>query len=423
MRINATLLFVFMLSLSLLSTTFAQNNQWSSSDKFRNCMTSLQSTNDEQIRLNFALHYFLTEHSTILQLQDACYYLFSDQKKYELCVAAYPNILDKDNFFKIYDSFSAFSQAIKLYHNTQANDQYVRLQNDYQINVEEDNNTLFDLLIQKGDILLSNNQFDEAIAFYTQAQEIKPNDQVPGLKITEVHQIQTQLANVVQQEQQLNNQLNDFIQQGDVQLAANQVAQALALYEQAMQLQPGDPTAYQRIKEANNWERDLSNLVDAENQKQTEFNFLMQKGEILVSSSKFDQGIAAYQQASAIFPNNQTPFIKIDEANRSKLALANASAICSTNEVDFKRMKKSIMDATFSDKQAQLAKVYIQKKCFSIEQLKEIVKLFSMDDDKLEMIQYAYNYTYAAHRFSEFNSILTFSSTQKKLNQFLIDQQ
>lgn len=203
MNKNTTLLFVFMLSLSLISPTLAQNNQWSSTDKFRNCMTTMQSTNDEQTRLNYAMQYFLTEHSTILQLQDACYYLFSDQKKYELCVAAYPNILDKDNFFNIYNSFSAFSQAIRLYHNTQANDQYVSLQNDYQINVEQDNHALFDLLIQKGDILLSNNQFDEAIAFYTQAQEIKPNDQTPALKITEVNQIQTQLANVVQQEQQL----------------------------------------------------------------------------------------------------------------------------------------------------------------------------------------------------------------------------
>lgn len=422
MNKNTTLLFVFMLSLSLISPTLAQNNQWSSTDKFRNCMTTMQSTNDEQTRLNYAMQYFLTEHSTILQLQDACYYLFSDQKKYELCVAAYPNILDKDNFFNIYNSFSAFSQAIRLYHNTQANDQYVSLQNDYQINVEQDNHALFDLLIQKGDILLSNNQFDEAIAFYTQAQEIKPNDQTPALKITEVNQIQTQLANVVQQEQQLNSQFNTLIQQGDVQLASNQVDQAIALYEQAMQLKPGDPTAYQRIKEANNWQKDLSNMVEAENQKQTEFDFLMQKGEILVSSSKFDEAIIAYQQASAIFPNNQTPYIKIDEANRNKLALSNATAICTTTDSDFKQIKKSIDDATFSDKQAKLAKVYIQKKCFSIDQIKEIVKIFSMDDDKLDMIKYAYDFSNAPHRFSEFESILTFSSSQKELNTFLINR-
>ena len=412
-----------MLSLSMTSTTFAQNNQWSSSDKFRNCMTTMQSTNDEQTRLSFAMQYFLTEHCTILQLQDACYYLFSDQKKYELCLAAYPNILDKDNFYKIYDSFSAFSQAIRLYHNTQANDQYVSLQNDYQINTEQDNKALFDLFIQKGDILLSNNQFDEAIAFYTQAQELKPNDQIPPLKISEANQIKTQLANVIVQEQQLNNQFNNLIQQGDVQLASNQVEQAITFYEQAMQLKPADPTAYQRIKEANNWQKDLSNMIEAENQKQKEFDFLIQKGEILVSSSKFDEAIAAYQQASAIFPNNQTPYIKIDEANRSKLALANASAICTTNDVEFKRMKTSIEDATFSDKQAKLAKVYIQKKCFSIEQLKEIVEIFNMDDDKLDMIQYSYNFSNAPHRFNEFKSILTFPSTKSKLDEFLINRQ
>ena len=157
-------------------------------------MTSMQSTNDELTRFNYAMNYFLTEHSTTIQLQDACHYLYSDQKKYELGVAAYPYIIDKDHFFNIYDSFTKFSWAIKLYHNTQEKQQLTALANDYQLNINQDNNAIYDLLIQKGDMLLSNNQFDEALLIYQQALEIKPSDQVVIGKINDVATIQQELA-------------------------------------------------------------------------------------------------------------------------------------------------------------------------------------------------------------------------------------
>ena len=63
----------------------------------------MQSTNDELTRLNYAMNFFLTEHTTTVQLKDALHFLSNDQKRYELGVAAYPNILDKDNFFNVYD--------------------------------------------------------------------------------------------------------------------------------------------------------------------------------------------------------------------------------------------------------------------------------------------------------------------------------
>ena len=411
---------VLILALAIIQNASAQNSQWSATDKFRNCMTSMQSTNDELTRFNYAMNYFLTERSTTIQLQDACHYLYSDEKKYELCVAAYPNIIDKDHFFNIYDSFSKFSFAIKLYHNTQEKQQISVLENSYQLNVEQDNNEIYNLLIEKGDLLLSNNQFDEAILIYQQALEIKPSDEIVIEKINDVEAIQQELAAILEAENQLNAQFDALIQNGDVFLSANQVDEAIAMYEQAMALKPGDETAYLRIKEANNWKTELSNIVEEENQKRTEYDFLMQKGEIFVSSSKFDDAILVYQQASAIFPEEQMPYIKIEEANRFKQELANANTICTTSDAEFNNIKTSIDDQSFADDQMEMAKKHIQKKCFTIEQMKEIIPIFSMDDDKLEMIKYMYDYSYQQNRFYEFRGLLTFNSTQKELDEFLV---
>lgn len=420
MKKNFTFLLVLIITLSVFQNASAQNNQWSATDKFRNCMTSMQSTNDELTRFNHAMNYFLTEHSTTIQLQDACHYLYSDQKKYDLCVVAYSNIIDKDHFFNIYDSFSKFSWAIKLYHNTQEKQQLSALENNYQLNLEQDNNAIYDLLIQKGDLLLSNNQFDQATLIYQQALEIKPSDQVAIGKINNVVTIQQELATILEAENQLNSQFDAFIQNGDVFLSSNQVEEAITMYEQAMALKPGDQTAYSRIKEANHWKTEISNIVEEENQKRTEFDFLMQKGDIFVSSYKFEEAISVFQQASAIFYEEQMPYIKIEEVNRLKQELANANSICTTDESEFNHIKTSIDDQSFADDQMEMAKKHIQKKCFTIEQMKEIVPIFSMDDDKLEMIKYMFDYSYHQNRFYEFRSLLTFNSTQKELDEFLV---
>ncbi len=406
--------------LSVFQNVSAQNNQWSATDKFRNCMTSIQSTNDELTRFNYAMNYFLTEHATTIQLQDACHYLYSDQKKYELGVAAYPNIIDKDNFFNIYDAFSKFSWAIKLYHNTQEKQQLTALETNYQLNVEQDNSAIYDLLIQKGDLLLSENEFDDAILIYQQALEIKPSDQAAIEKIENVESIKQELSAILEAENQLNSQFDALIQNGDVFLSANQIDEAIAMYEQAMALKPGDESVYLRIKEANNWKTELSGMVEEENQKRSQYDFLMQKGEIFVSSNKFDDAISVYQQASAIFPEEQMPYIKIEEVNRLKQEIANANSICTTNEDEFNHIKTSIDDQTFADDQMEMAKKHIQKKCFTIEQMKAIIPIFSMDDDKLEMIKYMYDYSYQQNRFYEFRGLLTFNSTQKELDGFLV---
>ena len=421
MKKNYTIYLVLGIAL-LFKTVTAQTNQWSANDKFRNCMSSMQSTNDELTRFNYAMNYFLTEHSTTIQLQDACHYLYSDQKKYELCVAAFPNIVDKDHFYQVYDIFSKFSWAIRLYHNTQEKQQYTTLQNNYQLSTTQDNDVVFDLLIQKGDLLLSNNQFDEALLIYQQALEIKPSDPTTLEKINNVATLKQELAAIIEAENQLNTQFDGLIQQGDIRLSANQVDEAIILYEQAMALKPGDQTAYMRIKEANNWKMELSNMADQQSQIHAQYDFLIQKGDILLASGKFDEAIFVYQEASAIYPNEQLPYIKINEANQLKQQQLVANTICTTNENDFNILKKRIDDESFANDQMVMMKKLITQKCYTIEQFKEIVPIFSMDDDKLAAIKYLYDYSYQQNRFYEFRSLLTFSSTQKEFDTFLINR-
>ena len=118
-------------------------------------------------------------------------------------------------------------------------------------------------------------------------------------KISDVASIQQELAAILEAETQLNTQFDSYIQQGDVLLSSNNVDESIIMYEQAMALKPGDEIAYSRIKEANHWKTEITNYMEDENKKSTQYDFLVQKGDILVSSNKFDEAIALLDKLMA----------------------------------------------------------------------------------------------------------------------------
>ncbi len=240
MKKIALIIFTLILISSMTKQGFAQNNGTHSDDKFRACMVSIKSSENNQVQYKNATQYFSNEWATTLQLQDVCYYLPNDKLKFRLCMMAYPNIIDKNNFARIYDLFSTFSYVIKLYHNTQAK--------------------------------------DDSLEF-----ESHPNG-------------------------------------------------------------------------------GSSSNTPSEND-------------------------------------------------------------CDTSDEEFSHILTAIKDQRFANAQKQAAKIYIEKKCLSMNQLQQIVSLLTMDADKLELIKYSYDYAPFPEKMYAFRNLLTFLVSKQKLDQFLIDKQ
>ena len=354
-----TFIVTMLLSLSMTQNIQAQNISWSTSDGFTNIIITIQTTSNQQTRYNNALNYFSSTHATTKQLQDVCFYLTNDQEKYNLCVAAYPNIIDKEHFINIYNSFSSFSNAIRLYRETQGKDELLSVQYNYQLNLEQDRNAKFDLFIHQGDVLLSVNKFDEAISAYLQAQKLKPEDPAPSLRIEEVRRWQQELDNINHQQNHINVQFESLVQQGDHLLAYSLFDEAISSYEQAMTLKPGDQTAYNRIKEANRRKQEYTYVETAE-------------------------------------------------------------APCTTGTSEFSHILTTVKSQSFADERKEMAKRQISKNCLSMEQMRELVPLFNMDDDKLEMIKFMYDYAEYPAKMYLFRDLLSFSSSKKEFDNFLI---
>lgn len=92
------------------------------------------------------------------------------------------------------------------------------------------------------------------------------------------------------------------------------------------------------------------------------------------------------------------------------------------SDVNFQKMKKSVEDKPFSDTKMSTAKVATKNACLSVQQIKDICSLFSMDEDKLAYAKYAYNSCTDKASFYQVSEIFSFSSTTDELNKFIEQQ-
>ncbi|CAL2095640.1 DUF4476 domain-containing protein [Tenacibaculum sp. 190524A02b] len=133
MKLQTTLLL-------LLFTSFLSFGQKKSN--YQSLKLELQKNNSQKEEsLKRSINFFNQNTISVNDLLDLCSYFPNDRMKYRVCLNAYPTIIDKENFFEVYDLFQSFSYAIQLYHNTQA----TQIQSDQIINYP--NHKLYDGLV------------------------------------------------------------------------------------------------------------------------------------------------------------------------------------------------------------------------------------------------------------------------------------
>jgi hypothetical protein len=86
---------------------------------------------------------------------------------------------------------------------------------------------------------------------------------------------------------------------------------------------------------------------------------------------------------------------------------------------DFEAGKKSIKSQSFADTQLKVAKTFTKNNCLSVAQIKEIMSLFSFEQNKLEYAKFAYDYCVDKKNYYQLSEAFSFSSSADELNEFL----
>jgi len=85
----------------------------------------------------------------------------------------------------------------------------------------------------------------------------------------------------------------------------------------------------------------------------------------------------------------------------------------------FIQVKQSIASKSFDDSKLAIAKQVISSNCLLCSQVKEILKLFSFEETRLDLAKYAYGYTYDVANYYQLNDAFTFESSIDELNKYI----
>lgn len=92
---------------------------------------------------------------------------------------------------------------------------------------------------------------------------------------------------------------------------------------------------------------------------------------------------------------------------------------CAVSPSEFSKMKGAIDAKTFSDSKMTTAKQATKNKCLTCEQIKEIMLLFTFEEDKLEFAQYAYDKAMDPDSYYLVYDAFEFESSIDELNEYI----
>jgi len=96
---------------------------------------------------------------------------------------------------------------------------------------------------------------------------------------------------------------------------------------------------------------------------------------------------------------------------------------CGVSDGEFSEIVRSISSQSFNNTQLTLAKQIVKsKKCFTTEQIRQIVNIFSFETSKLDMAKYCYTYCVDRDNYYRINECFSFSSSVTELDEFISTQ-
>ncbi|HQW85806.1 MAG TPA: DUF4476 domain-containing protein [Flavobacteriales bacterium] len=86
---------------------------------------------------------------------------------------------------------------------------------------------------------------------------------------------------------------------------------------------------------------------------------------------------------------------------------------------EFADAKSSISSKSFEDTRMSVAKQVATDRCFTVDQVKGIMELFSFEETKLDFAKFAYDHTFDLSNYFKLNDAFTFESSVDELNAYI----
>ena len=174
-------------------------------------------------------------------------------------------------------------------------------------------------LIAKGDGQFGSEDYQNAIATYQQALELKPNETYPKDQITAARGKLDEIA----QQQALEEQYKNLITEADGQFGSEDYQNAIATYQQALELKPGETYPKQQISTA---QARLDELAKRQ-AKEEAYNKFISRADSQMEAEEYSAAINGYQKALELKPNESYPRDQVTAAQGKLDELAKQQAL------------------------------------------------------------------------------------------------
>ena len=202
----------------------------------------------------------------------------------------------------------------------------------------------------KGDQLLAEKNFDDAISNYQKASNIKPEEVYPKEQIEKAKQEKQQ----AEDQAELDRQYANLVKTADHQLKNLSYENAKTTYNEALKLKSDESYPKDQIAAIDQKLQDIQAENDRLNKQQKDYDDQIVIADKLFNEEKWQESTEAYKKAQEIKPDEVYPKQRIDDIN---MKLQHLAAV--ENEKR-KRYDESIQkgDAAFSENNWKLAKQY-----------------------------------------------------------------
>jgi tetratricopeptide (TPR) repeat protein len=181
--------------------------------------------------------------------------------------------------------------------------------------------------ISKADELFTRRQYDLAKSEYNKALSIKPDEQHPKNRITQIDNL---LANQ-QKARQTEENYKNAIAEADRLFSLKNYTEAKTSYTRALEFKPGEAYPRTQVSKIDNLLADAERARQEELARQQQYDSFIKQGDNYFSASNYQQAKESYQKALSIKPREQYPKVKISKIDEMLSLLAQQKKQSSTS--------------------------------------------------------------------------------------------
>lgn len=356
------LLLSILFSLMVIGSSVAQSNTQCttaiSTYLFKQKSREVSEARTESDRLNRAKRLIGSYCLNSEQVKEVASFFLNDYDRLVFAKAAYQKTVDPENFYDVYDAFAYFSTVFRLH--------------DYVAQMKQGSNTGGTGGGGMGNaVTFPNYNYPDPTAYSGNKNCAHPlNDDTFIYRYQKVAQKQNDQSRLLAAIQFVNNQC----------LSTAQIMK-------------------------------LSTVFSLESNK---LNFLKQSYDAV-----YDQGnlyMAEQILTQSSMKQNFKSFLQSHNSGGGGGGFA-----CQIDATEFGRITQNIKSQTFNNTRLNTAKQILRSKgkCFTANQVKEIVKLFDFESSRLDVAKYAYDYTLDQDNYYVVNEAFNFSSSKDRLIEYI----